>query len=180
MSASGARTALRIIDEAEKSDLGPAAALIVQMRRSYSAELAAGMALSVIAADDVPLITSRDLDADAASGFLRGAVARGMLVATRNWPRGAAPTNVLRPLRSNVPVLLVAGETDPATPPEFARRIAATLENSRVLVFPGGAHSANNFDGLDRIMAQFIATADLTAIDTSAVTANRPVALVGD
>jgi pimeloyl-ACP methyl ester carboxylesterase len=128
----------------------------------------------------VPLVSARDLEADAASGFLRGSVARGLLRATRNWPRGAAPSDVHRPLRGGVPVLLVAGEYDPATPPSFALRIAASLGNARVLVFPGGAHSANNFDGLDAIMTQFVVSADPHTIDVSAVAANRPVPLFGD
>jgi pimeloyl-ACP methyl ester carboxylesterase len=180
MSASGARLALDVIESASGGDFAQAGALTATMRRAYALDLAGGMSLSVIATEDVPQIAPADLEADRVAGFLRGAVADRLIEATANWPRGAAPRDLYQPLRSDIPTLLVAGELDPATPPEFAYRTAATLTRARVLVFPGGSHSANNFTGLAEIMYAFVETADPQAIDISAVAANRPLPLVAE
>ena len=118
--------------------------------------------------------------AEARAGFLKDAVTRGLLEAVRDWPRGEAPSDLYAPLEGNVPVLLVSGDLDPATPPEFARRIADGLSNARVVIFGGGAHSANNFIGLDGIMSAFVDTADPAAIDVTAAETNRPLPLVRD
>ena len=45
------------------------------------------------------------------------------------------------PVRSQVPVLLVAGTLDSLTPPAWAHEVAATLENARVIEVEGFAHS---------------------------------------
>lgn len=177
MSASGGRTALKLIDAAIRGDFSEAASLTATIRRGYAADLAGGMALSVIASEDVPRITASNMARDRRSGFLRGAVAEGLLLATAGWPRAPVPPDVLAPLRSPVPTLLIAGRFDPATPPAFAHSIARGLPRSKVLVFRGGSHSGENFTGLDAIMTQFVSSGDIRILDTSAVDANRPVRL---
>ena len=178
MSASGAGTALRVIDAADKGDFTTAATFISRLRGAYANELAGGMLLSVTAAEDLPRVSARDLEADARSGFLKGAVARGLVEAAGLWPRGVAPDDLYEPLTGRIPVLLVAGELDPATPPDFAHHIAASLDNARVVVFAGGSHSGENFIGLDAMMRAFIATPDPRALDVSAAESNRPLPLI--
>lgn len=180
MSASGGGPALRVIDLADKGDFAEAAGLISRLRTAYAGELAGGMLLSVTAAEDIPRIRAGDLESDSKSGFLRGAVARGLVQAARAWPRGAAPDDLYAPLTGKMPVLLVAGELDPATPPDFARRIAARLDNARVVVFAGGSHSAENFTGLDAMMHAFITKPDPRALEVSAAQTNRPLPLHED
>lgn len=41
------------------------------------------------------------------------------------------------------PTLVIAGEDDPATPPEHSERIASAIGNARLVVVPGAAHLAN-------------------------------------
>jgi pimeloyl-ACP methyl ester carboxylesterase len=40
-----------------------------------------------------------------------------------------------------VPVLLLSGEYDPVTPPDYARLAAETLDNARLYLFPGIGHA---------------------------------------
>ncbi len=47
--------------------------------------------------------------------------------ACANWVRGAIPDDFLNPVRSDVPVLIVAGEWDPVTPVSMAKEIARHL-----------------------------------------------------
>jgi 3-oxoadipate enol-lactonase len=43
----------------------------------------------------------------------------------------------------SVPTVVLAGEVDPATPPEHARDIASRIAGARLVVVPGAAHLAN-------------------------------------
>src|SRR4029450_1263107 len=44
------------------------------------------------------------------------------------------------PVVSDVPTLILAGEGDPITPPEWGRRVAEDLSNAYFYEFPGSAH----------------------------------------
>lgn len=57
------------------------------------------------------------------------------------FPGAAASPREIGPVASRVPALVLAGAYDPVTPPAFAARTAATLEGSRMLVFPGLGHT---------------------------------------
>ncbi len=56
------------------------------------------------------------------------------------WRVPPAPASADEPVRSTIPTLLLAGEYDPITPPDFARRAAANLEQSFLYEFPGVGH----------------------------------------
>jgi pimeloyl-ACP methyl ester carboxylesterase len=60
--------------------------------------------------------------------------------ACRFWDSGAAPQAFRTPVASAVPTLLLAGEYDPVTPPEWAAQAARRLDNGRVFVFPAVGH----------------------------------------
>lgn len=57
------------------------------------------------------------------------------------WPRQARDSGATAPARSDVPVLMLAGEYDPVTPPAYADRALRHLSRGRLLVVPGVAHS---------------------------------------
>jgi pimeloyl-ACP methyl ester carboxylesterase len=59
------------------------------------------------------------------------------------------------PVKSDVPVLMVSGEFDPATPPQFGRAAAESLPNSRQVVVPNIAHNYDS-DCIRRVTAEFI------------------------
>jgi pimeloyl-ACP methyl ester carboxylesterase len=78
-----------------------------------------------------------------------------------NWGAGKAAALEKQPVVSDLPTLVMAGEYDPITPPEWARHAAETLSNSYVFEFPGTGHgtSAKTLDGVDcglQIMLDFI------------------------
>ncbi len=58
----------------------------------------------------------------------------------RYWQSGAAPAEFRAPVRSAVPALLLAGEFDPVTPPEWAEQAARQLTRGDLFVFPGVGH----------------------------------------
>ena len=115
----------------------------------------AGALLTYVCQDDYPY-TSKDAvvkalaDEDALpvlqDGNFGGATALAFAVCP-TWGFPAAPEAVNAPAASDAPTLLVAGEYDPITPPDFAARAAASLPNSTVIVVPGLGHDPVTFGG---------------------------------
>lgn len=62
------------------------------------------------------------------------------------WPAGMQDAAERLPVASTVPVLLLSGAYDPVTPPEWGDRAAATLPNSRHLVFRAAGHGVTATD----------------------------------
>ncbi len=57
------------------------------------------------------------------------------------WDSGEAGRVEDTAVSSNIPTLILVGEFDTATPPQWAHLAAETLPNSYVFVFPGAGHS---------------------------------------
>ena len=85
------------------------------------------------------------------------------------WPRGDVPADFSEPVVSDKPVLLLSGELDPVTPPEYADRVARHLSNSQHVVAPGQGHSVTTRGCLGDIVAAFIETAAFDDLDTQCV-----------
>ena len=60
--------------------------------------------------------------------------------ACRYWDSGEAPADFRAPVVADVPTLLLAGEFDPVTPPEWAELAARRLRHAYVFVFPALGH----------------------------------------
>jgi len=93
------------------------------------------------------------------------------------WPPATPLATLLTPLRSNVPVLLLAGGRDATAPPAWARKVAAGLPNSRVVVIDAMGHlpvGLAHLDCLDRIADAFFAKGSAQALDTACVTTMTP------
>ena len=60
--------------------------------------------------------------------------------ACRFWASGESPATFRQPVSSEVPTLLLAGEFDPVTPPDWAESAADRLQNGHLFVFPAVGH----------------------------------------
>ncbi|MEM9557585.1 MAG: alpha/beta hydrolase [Acidobacteriota bacterium] len=74
------------------------------------------------------------------------------------WNVPARPRREVAPVRSEVPILLVAGEYDPATPPAWAHEAARTLPRSRVVVVRAAGHIPMQDWGGDGCAMKFAAS----------------------
>jgi pimeloyl-ACP methyl ester carboxylesterase len=50
------------------------------------------------------------------------------------------PAAFNNPVRSDVPILMLEGSDDPATPPKYAERAVATLPNAKLVLVRGAGH----------------------------------------
>ena len=81
------------------------------------------------------------------------------------WAVARAPLDADGPVVSDIPTLLISGRYDPVTPPAFAERAAATLSESRHLVFRSGGHAATwSFGCAMKAAAAFIESPDPAAL----------------
>lgn len=133
--------------------------------------LARGMELSVLCSEDFPFIDTNADDSDTLIGntFLEAVAAQCAV-----WPRGEVAENFHEPVVSDVPVLLMSGERDPVTPPEYATQAAATFPNSLSLVARGQSHSVMKNVCLREVTTQFIETGTVEGLDVECVGLIRP------
>ena len=141
-------------------------------------ELADGFYLSVTCAEDVPFIDDAAATAAARGTFLGDFRLRAQQAACREWGVPALGREVLSPVRSDVPALLVSGERDPVTPARDGDAVAAHLTHARHLVIPDAAHSLEGMKGadcVDRLTVQVVEKGSVEGLDTSCLAAiQRP------
>jgi pimeloyl-ACP methyl ester carboxylesterase len=88
----------------------------------------------------------------------------------KDWPRGKLPAGFGEEVKSDVPVLIVVGDNDPATPPSAARSAVSRLSNGRVMVVPYGGHTSQGLIGeecVKNVAARFLETADQRSLDVT-------------
>jgi pimeloyl-ACP methyl ester carboxylesterase len=133
--------------------------------------LSKGMELSVLCSEDYPFI---DLDADYSSSLMGNIFLEIIDLQCKVWPHGDVPDGFHQAVASELPVLLMSGERDPVTPPQYAAQTAETFPNSLNLVAKGQAHSVMRNICLRDITTAFIENGSLEDLDTSCVENIKP------
>jgi pimeloyl-ACP methyl ester carboxylesterase len=139
-----------------QADHGNYAPLVSQKKwisDDLGSQITGGMELSVVCAEDADLLAARPEDAATLLG--NDQIAR-IHSACSVWPRGDRPADFHRPLTSSLPVLILAGQYDPVTPPSYGAEILQTLTNARLLVAPGQGHGVIGAGCMPRLVGQFI------------------------
>lgn len=130
------------------------------------------MQLSVLCSEDVGLLAPRPQDADT---LLGGALVDALRTQCAIWPHGSRAADFHVPLASATPVLILAGEFDPVTPPRYGEQILKTLPNARLLVARGQGHSVMGRGCLPKLVATFVGTLDPKALDAACVADFGPI-----
>jgi pimeloyl-ACP methyl ester carboxylesterase len=149
---------------AAHGDFNPLLAQNLEFADDVSENLAVGMHLSVICAEDIPRITPEDVAKLSASFFGR-ALVDDFIRACQVWPRGKVPADFYEPVRSAVPVLILSGGIDPATPPRHGEQVAATLPNAKHLVAPQVGHGVSLHGCAPRLIESFFRAGTAARLD---------------
>lgn len=157
----------REIDRAYRGDLAPLVTMALQQRRRLARGLAQGMFLTVTCAEDIPFLDPREVARLTAGTLLGDYRVRSQQRACALWPRAPIPAGLRAPLRSDVPTLLVSGERDPVTPPEFGERVVKGLPRGLHVVIPHGGHGSGGGACVDEMIATFIERGTAAGLDTS-------------
>lgn len=159
---------------AAAGDFGPLADTAYMFATQLSgANFADGLYLSVLCAEDVPFIDPAEIPEAVRGTFLGDFRIARQRAACDLWPAKKLGGDVLAPLRSDIPTLLLSGERDPVTPARVGTAVARGLSRSLHLVVPDGAHSFEGLSGADECLsgltARFIAAGGLEGLDVSCV-----------
>ncbi len=168
-----------LLQRARTGDLTPFARAALQSSRGFVKSIRTGLMLSFTCAEDVSRIRPEEVAPETAGSFIGDDRVRNQMAACSVWPKGDVPAEYYRPLRSDVPVLLVSGNLDPVTPPSWGEIALRSFPNGLHLVVPG-AHTSTD-DCITSIAAEIFLRGTTKQIDTSCVTRlrNPPFVLPG-
>ena len=142
----------------------------IERNVELNTEIGDGMYFSVTCTEDIDRIDPQQLHANGRGTFLADHRARPHMEACKGWPRGKLPAGFGEEVKSDVPVLIVTGDNDPATPPSAGRAAVSRLSNGRMIVVPHGGHTSQGLIGeecVKQIAARFLETADQRSLDVS-------------
>lgn len=166
-----------LLHRARAGDLVPFAEAALQNNRAFKDGIRVGLMFSFTCSEDVARIRPEEIAAATGDSFIGDRRVRGQMAACAVWPRTNVPAGFGEPVRSDVPVLLISGNLDPVTPPEWGERVARTLPNSRHIILPGG-HTPFN-DCVASLLRELYDRGSVEGLDTRCVAEvrNPPFAL---
>jgi len=132
------------------------------------------MYLTVTCAETAARITEEDILRETRDTFVGEYRTRAHLRACAEWPEATVPARYHDAVTSDVPVLLLSGDLDGATPPRFAAEAARSLSNARHIIVRNTGH-AYGHRCLQGIVADFFARGSARGLDVAcAQTLRRP------
>ncbi|MFC5527341.1 alpha/beta hydrolase [Rhodanobacter ginsengisoli] len=165
------------IDAAAHGDVGPLLGQAKILSSDLAELMGSGMQYSVICSEDIDLLKPRPQDADTILGTH---MTDALKAVCSVWPRGSRPADFHAPLKTDKPVLLLAGQYDPVTPPRYAEEVARGLPNARVLVLKGQAHSVMAAGCTPQLIQRFVEKLDPKTLDASCLDRLRPTPIFID
>lgn len=165
------------IDAAARGDVGPLLGQAKLLSGELSELMGSGMQYSVICAEDADLLTARPQDAQTILGTRMVDALKAVCAV---WPKGTRPADFHQPLKTAKPVLLLAGQYDPVTPPRYAEEVAKDLPNARVLVLKGQAHSVMAAGCAPQLIQHFVEQPDPKVLDASCLDRLQPTPIFID
>jgi pimeloyl-ACP methyl ester carboxylesterase len=157
-----------LFDQGAHGNLTPLASYIALNIFQQEAEVARGLWLSIVCAEDVQWITDAEIAKETAGTFMGGLRVNSARAACKEWPRAKINADYLKPVDSTIPVLMVSGDADPATPLWLAVAAAKHLPNSRHIIVNYGAHGVPG-PCMDHLVESFIDAGSAKSLDDSCV-----------
>jgi pimeloyl-ACP methyl ester carboxylesterase len=147
--------------------------------------LATGMHHTIVCTEDVPFYlksTSSDEAPDDLQdesintySYLGEDVVELIRATCQQWPQGVIDDDFKEPVRSSVPALILSGETDPITPPDYGRQVAATLSNAHHIVNSAEGHMQVATGCIPVVLAKFVDQASIEDLDDDCLERIRPL-----
>ncbi len=167
-----AREIPAVLHQAAGGDFTPLAEFALYGRQRIVGSGSMGLYLSITCAEDVPWIEPGEGERAAQGTFLGEYRLKQQREACEIWPRARVSRDFLSPVRANVPVLLLSGMWDPATPPSNGEEVAKHLPHGLHVVVPHGGHNYEGLDGLDcvkNLQIEFVERGATKGLDTACV-----------
>jgi len=165
-SAWGASLLPSMLDDAiEQGHFAPFARQVDLQSRTLANTLATGLHYSIICTEDLPFMDEEAARALARDTFLGEEPLATQVAACENWPRGRMDADFHDPLDIDVPALILSGDADPVTPPDYGERAAAMLGADVVhVVNPAQGHTQAGLGCVPALMAEFLQAGSTQAL----------------
>ena len=151
-------------DAIVNENFAPLARQSLLQTRALGDTLATGMHHAVICTEDAPFIDDDNAQTEAPS-YLGSGITDALLSNCERWPAGVIDDDFKQAFASTVPTLILSGEADPITPPEYGEQAASHLSAARHIVNAGQGHMQAPFGCMPVLLAQFVETADAQSLD---------------
>jgi pimeloyl-ACP methyl ester carboxylesterase len=159
------------IRKAAQGDLTPIIQMAIERRLDLDTALAMGLNFSITCAEDLPFITDEMTRKQTAGTLLGDYRVSQQKRVCENWVRGKVPADTHELVRSDVPVLIISGERDPVTPPEFGDQASKYMTNRLHVVVPRGSHGGAG-ECTDKLIREFIDRASVQGLDPACAAAH--------
>ncbi len=123
------------------------------MMNSLNQGINNALEISVSCAEDVPYMP---ISTQVTNSLFGDDLFELMRARCELWDSVTADPSFKEPVNSDIPTLLLSGEYDPVTPPEFAEKAMQTLSNSQHLVAKGQGHIVSTRGCMPQIVTAFI------------------------
>ncbi|MCS5593913.1 MAG: alpha/beta hydrolase [Porticoccaceae bacterium] len=118
-------------------------------------DIAMGMHASVVCSEDIHRL-STDLSAELEQSYIGKTMFSELSKVCSVWPSDKVDESFSAPVSNNIPTLLLSGELDPATPPDWAKLAMTDMKNAKHLIAPYAAHGVAMQSCANRIVAQLV------------------------
>jgi pimeloyl-ACP methyl ester carboxylesterase len=134
-------------------------------------DLKDGMFLCVTCTETIPYIDYSEARAMAQGTFMGTYRLEQQKNACDWWVRGEHPDDFHQMYVMEIPTVILSGEIDPVTPPQYGEEFASYLPNSLHVVIPNAAHEFRTVweDGFDDVVSQFISQGSVDGLDVNCV-----------
>ena len=161
-----------VIHQAYQGDTTPLGKLVVLLSRSINGSLAIGENFSVDCAEDVAFISDTDVAAASAGSFMGDTIIRARQDVCAIWNVQPVDKSFLDPVHSHVPVLMLSGTDDPATPPQYAAEQLKYLPSGRQVLIANGVHDEDS-PCLERLRQEFLDRHSTKNLDAECAAVNK-------
>lgn len=160
----------RILSRAASGDARELVRGAIYWRRALSRAISEGMYASVVCAEDIPFVDVAEEIRAATGTWLGSHRVISQQAACEDWPRAVVPADFKFPLDTEIPILVVNGDRDPATSLEWAHIAVSHLSNARLIVARNRSHNLTaerNIDCVRSLATEFIELADPAVVDST-------------
>ncbi|KID56838.1 alpha/beta hydrolase [Pseudoalteromonas luteoviolacea] len=152
-----------VIDSAKKGNYHPLVGLLGNEQTVGS--IAMGMHSAITCGEDWPVLTQSDRQKYGQSYFGKMMI-ESLDMVCPIWQVEPVEHDFYKPVKTNIPILLLSGGLDPATPPSWADLAMVSFSNAKHLVSPSATHGVASQTCANKVIGQFINTLAFSELTT--------------
>jgi len=155
-----------IINEFAGGNYKPFVGLMSQ-NEGQNSVIYTGLNFNIVCNEDVPRASKELLEKSHNNSFSGRHSFEGISEVCSQWPKFKAPDDFSDPIKSDIPTMLLSGELDPVTPPEWAELAAKGLNNNKHYVAKNAGHGLITQTCAGSMINEFIDALDFEDVDSS-------------